>query len=229
MGKAFAGHVKIKVISASSSSSWPAETSWDDLLVVVYNGKDFPGPGNSFIARYLQDRSQSATVLPVAIDRATRKPPEAAAAFKALEYDAAARGPTGRLVNRVGGMLGLRVQNRESKIFISYRATDGTAIANQLHDHLISLGHNAFLDEAKEIDGETRIVPGSRIQNQIDEALGQSNFLLLIDTPSAPDSKWIMHEVETAESLLLPILPVCFREKRDSKQGPSVPSRKFVA
>jgi hypothetical protein len=220
MGKAFAGHVKVKVISASSSSSWPAEASWDDLLVVVYNGKDFPAAGNSFIARYLKDRSQSATVLPIAIDRATRKPPEAAAEFKALEYDAAAKGPTGRLVNRIGGMLGLRVQNRESKIFISYRATDGTAIANQLHDHLISLGHNAFLDEAKEIDGETRVVPGSRIQNQIDEALGQSNFVLLIDTPSAPDSKWIMHEVETAESLLLPILPVCFREKRDPKQGP---------
>jgi hypothetical protein len=65
---------------------------------------------------------------------------------------------------------------------------------------LISIGHEAFLDEAKEIDGETRIVPGSRIQNEIDEALEQSNFVLLIDTPSAPESKSTMHEVETAES-----------------------------
>jgi hypothetical protein len=220
LGKAFAGHVKVGLIAASSSSSWPAEASWDDLLIVIYNGKEFPATGNSFIAQYLKERSQSAILLPVAIDRAVRKPPDAAAEFKALEYDHAAEGPTGRLANRVGGMLGLRVQGRDSKIFISYRASDGAAIATQLHGHLVSLGHNAFLDEAKEIDGETKIIPGSPVQKQIDEALKQSNFVLLIDTPSAPDSKWIMHEVETADSLLLPILPICFREKGDPKQGP---------
>ena len=220
MGDAFAGHVKVGLIAASSSSSWPAEASWDDLLIVMYNGKGFPAAGNSFIGRYLKERSRSATVLPVAIDGAARKPPDAAAEFKALEYDAAAEGPTGRLANRVGGMLGLRIQSRDSKIFISYRATDGAAIATQLYDHFVGLGHHVFLDEAKEIDGETKIIPGSRVQTQIDDALGQSNFVLLIDTPSAPDSKWIVHEVETADSLLLPILPICFREKSDPKQGP---------
>jgi hypothetical protein len=50
--------------------------------------------------------------------------------------------------------------------------------------------------------------------------LDKSNLVLLIDTPSAPDSKWITHEVDTAGSLLLPILPICFRDKRDSKRGP---------
>jgi len=220
LGDAFTGFVKVGLIAASSSSSWPAEASWDDLLIVVYNGKEFPAAGNSFITQYLKERSPSATVLPVAIEAAARKPPDAAAEFKALEYDAAAEGPTGRLANRVGGMLGLRVQSRDSKIFISYRATDGAAIATQLHNHLVGLGHHVFLDEAKEIDGETRIIPGSRVQTQIDDALGQSNCVLLIDTPSAPDSRWIMREVETAESLLLPILPICFRDKGDPKQGP---------
>ena len=46
---------------------------------------------------------------------------------------------------------------------------------------------------------ETKILPGSPVQKEIDEALDKSNLLLLIDTPSAPGSKWIMHEVETAE------------------------------
>jgi hypothetical protein len=124
------------------------------------------------------------------------------------------------LVNRVGAMLGLLVQGRDCRIFISYRASDGGAIATQLEGHLKSLGHNVFLDEAKEIDGQTKILPGSPVQMEIDEALNKSNLVLLIDTPSAPGSKWIMHEVETADSLLLPILPICFRKKSDPKKGP---------
>lgn len=196
--KAFADNIKVGLIAATSSSLWPAAVDWDDLLIVMYNSKEFPPAGNAFIERYLQERSKSA-VLPVAVDASVRKPPDAAAAFKALEYDDAAKGSSGRLVNRVGGMLGLRVQARACKIFISYRAIDGTAIATQLHDHLASLGHEVFLDEVKEIDGETKILPGSAVQSQIDEALEKSNFVLLIDTPSAPGSKWIMHEVDTAE------------------------------
>jgi TIR domain len=207
--EAFANHVKVALIAASSSSSWPAEISWD-----------FPATGTAFITQYLKERSPSAVLLPVAIDPATQTPPTAVAAIKALEYDRAAKGPKGRLVNRVGGMLGLRVQGRDSKIFISYRARDGSVIAEQLYAHLISLGHSPFLDKAEELDGETKIIPGSPVQKQIDDALDRSNLVLLIDTPSAPDSRWIMHEVETADSLLLPILPICFRAKDDSKRGP---------
>jgi hypothetical protein len=222
--KAFSDHVKVRLIPASSHASWPADVAWDDLLIVMFNSKGFPGAGNSFITKYLELRSDSAILLPVAIDTAFKKPPGAAAAIKALEYDRSAKGPSGRLVNRVGGMLGLRVQGRDSKIFISYRAIDGAAIAKQLHAHLESMGHRAFLDDAKEFDGETKILPGSPVQRQIDEALEKANLVLLIDTPSAPTSIWIKHEVDTADALLLPILPVCFRDKGDKKVGPRFPS-----
>jgi hypothetical protein len=217
---AFANHIKVALIAASSSSPWPADIFWDDLLLVIYSDKNFPATGNAFITQYLKARSPSAILLPVALDPAATTPPAAAAAIKALEYDHAAKGPKGRLVNRVGGMLGLRVQGRDSKIFISYRAKDGAAIAEQLYAHLISLGHRPFLDKAEELDGETKIIPGSPVQKQIDDALDKSNLVLLIDTPSAPDSRWIMHEVETADSFLLPILPICFRAMDDSKRGP---------
>jgi hypothetical protein len=143
--KAFANSVKVGLIGASSSSSWPGDVSWDDLLIVMYGGKDFPAKGNAFIDRYLKKRGSSAILLPVAVDLSVKKPPKAAAAIKALQYDPSARGPKGRLVNRVGGMLGLLVHGRDAKIFISYRASDGTAIAKQLHDHLVNLGHNVFL------------------------------------------------------------------------------------
>jgi hypothetical protein len=222
--KAFTDHVKVAVMAASSPSSWPTDVSWDDLLIVMFDGKKFPDAGNLFIRNFLEKRPHSAILLPVAINPTSKKPPEAAAAIKALKYDRAARGPKGRLANRVGGMLGLLVQGRDTNIFISYRETDGSTIAKQLHTHLVSLGHRAYLDEAIEFDGEPSILPGSPVQKQIDEALEKANLVLLIDTPSAPASPWIKHEVDTADALLLPILPLCFRDKGDRKVGPRFPS-----
>jgi len=222
--KAFRDHINVRLVPASSSSAWPKEVSWDDLLIVIYKGKAFPAAGNMFITKYLRERSDTAMLLPVAVDPKSRTPPEAAAAIKALQYDDASKGPSGRLANRVGGMLGLRLQGRDGKIFISYRATDGTAIAEQLHAHLKSLGYSPFLDVAREIDGETTILPGSPVQKQLDEALANANLVLLIDTPSAPASRWIKHEVETADAILLPILPIVFRDTSDPKPGPRFPS-----
>lgn len=217
---AFVGQVDVRVIAASAAPAWPGDPAWDDLLVILYRSDVFPSSGNQFIADYVARRADAALLLPVATDAAFRKPPGAAAGIKALEYNAAAPGPDGRLVNRAGGMLGLRVQGRDTKIFISYRASDGAKIATQLHDYLIASGHRAYLDEAKEIDGETAILPGSDVQKQIDEALKGANLLLLIDTPDAPASRWIKHEVDTADSLLLPTLPICFRAADDPRQGP---------
>lgn len=117
-------------------------------------------------------------------------------------------------------MLGLRLQQRENEVFISYRASDGTEIAKQLEQHLVSLGYPVWRDEAREMDGETKILPGSDVQNQIDEALEGASIVLLLDTPAAPHSIWIKHEVDTANGMLLPILPLCFRSNADPKKGP---------
>lgn len=217
---AFSDRISVEVMQAAADSPWPADPAWDDLLVILYDGKDFPETGNLFITKYVEQRPHSAMLLPVSIDPASRKPPRAAASIKALEYDDTAKGADGRLVNRVGAMLGLRIQGRDSKIFISYRASDGTAIAQQLHSHLASLGHQPFLDEAKEIDGETKILPGTPVQEQIDEALSAANLVLLIDTPAAPASPWIKHEIDTANALLLPILPIVFRDGGDRRLVP---------
>jgi len=218
--KAFAGNVEVLLVAAETDTTWPGAPSWDDLLIVIFNGNAFPAPGNRLIESYLQQRPDIAQLLPVAIDPASRKPPEAAAAIKALSYEASISNPTAALVTRAGGMLGLRLQGRDSKLFISYRAKDGTTIAKQIYNYLVTLGHRPFLDEAKEFDGDTKILPGQPVQKEIDEALKNANLVLLIDTPSAPDSPWIKHEVDTADALLLPILPVCFRDARDSRRGP---------
>lgn len=111
------------------------------------------------------------------------------------------------------------MQGRHTKLFISYRSADGSAIAEQLNEHLRGIGYQTFLDQAKEFDGEPTILPGSPVQKEIDHALSTASIVLLVDTPKAHESKWIRHEVDTAGGLLLPVLPVCFRDKSDSKKG----------
>jgi hypothetical protein len=222
--RAFSDRVAVDLAAAAGATSWSLEPSWDDLLVVVFDATEFPASGKAFIERYVTQRPETGMILPVAMDEHASKPPGAASAIKALRYDAAAEGPSGKCTNRVGGMLGLRVQGRDCRIFISYRAVDGSKIAKQIHSHLTSLGHRAYLDEAKEFDGEPNIRPGSPVQSEIDAALDRANLVLLVDTPAAPNSEWIKHEVNTADGLLLPILPLCFREKSDKKIGPRFPS-----
>ena len=90
----------------------------------------------------------------------------------------------------------------------------------QLEEHLTSIGYPVWRDEAKEIDGETKILPGSPVQNEIDDALAKASIMLLVDTPDAPHSRWIAHEVDTANGMLLPVLPLCFRPSDDRKKGP---------
>jgi hypothetical protein len=82
------------------------------------------------------------------------------------------------------------------------------------------LGFSPWLDEAIELDGHSAILPGSPVQAQIDSALANASLVLLLDTPSAPQSIWIKHEVDTADAMLIPILPICFRNSEDSRQGP---------
>ncbi|WP_454774738.1 toll/interleukin-1 receptor domain-containing protein [Janthinobacterium tructae] len=216
----FYKNITIEMVDAASAKVWPSVASWDDLLLVVYQGGNFPAEGNRFIEKFIAERGDKALILPVAVDVSAPQPPQAAAMIKALPYDIAAKGIDGRLVSRTGGMLGLRLQARESKIFISYRAVDGSKIAKQLHSHLESLGYIPWLDEAIELDGHTAILPGSPVQAQIDSALETASLVLLLDTPSAPQSIWIRHEVDTADAMLVPILPVCFRNADDSKIGP---------
>ena len=217
---AYAGRVESMLFPASSPAAWGTDLSWDDLLIVLFDRLDFPDAGQQFIQAYQIRSAQRGMVLPVAIEQGYQKPPLPVEGIKALIYDTDAKGPKGRLMRRVGAMLGLQVQSREKRVFISYRTKDGSAIADQLYGHLKTLGYEPWQDQARELDGDPKILPGSPVQKEIDDALEQANLVLLVDTPSAPHSEWIKHEVDTAHSLLLPVLPLCFREASDPKKIP---------
>jgi hypothetical protein len=107
---AFAGHVEVAQVNAESATAWPGSSvTWDDLLIVIFDASPFPDAGIRFISEYQNQRGENAMVLPVAIDPASQKPPKPAEGIKALLYDGTAAGERGRLANRTGGMLGLRV------------------------------------------------------------------------------------------------------------------------
>lgn len=216
---AFSGQVDVTTAAAMSATPSIGTPSWDDLLLVVFNTSPFPDNGNTFIREHLRVRHHGAGILPVATDISTARPPREADAIKSIVY-ADTEESRKLLVNRIGAMIGLRWQGRDSNIFISYREKDGKEIAQQLNAYLLSLGHRPFLDQAREFDGLPRILPGSPVQKEIDQALDAASLVLLIDTPSAAESIWIRHEIETADSLMLPILPLVFRNADDGKKGP---------
>lgn len=219
LSAAFNDATELVLVAAESPSASTPATSWDDLLLVLFDGQAFPDAGRSFIEEYVSIRPRGAAILPVALDAAHSRPPAEAESIKAFVYEASEASQS-QLVSRVGAMLGLRWQGRDSNLFISYRAKDGKEIARQIYDHLVALGHRPFLDDAREFDDLPHILPGSPVQKEIDEALDNASLVLLVDTPLAPDSIWIKHEVDTADSLLLPILPLCFRAPTERKKGP---------
>lgn len=214
---AFEGLRPIEIVSAESGADLRVE-AWDDLLLVLFTRREFPAAGKALIAAFLAAADHRPWVLPIAVDPDRPSPPEPISGLKAIPFDPRARGPRGRVANRVGAILGLRLRRAEYEIFISYRAADGTEIAHQLHALLAGHGFKTFLDEAREVDGEGRIQGGEPVQGVIEEHVLRADMVLLIDTPQAPKSDWIRVEIDAANAAMVPVLPICFR--RGDKRGP---------
>jgi hypothetical protein len=213
--KAYLKSINVVLREDIATTDWPDPPSWDDLLVLMYDEAAYPDSAKEFINKYRAERSEAAPILPVAISTAHPKPPRPADGIKAIQFDRDSPGPNGRISRRVGAMLGLRLQGRDTEIFISHKSTDGAKLAAQLYDHLKGLGLRPWLDVAKDYDGEALILSGEAVQNEINEALERASLLLLLDTPGALSSKWIKHEIDTANGMLLPILPISFRAEDD--------------
>lgn len=220
IARAFSDAVDVTIIAADAPPKRLPDSCWDDLLVVFFKDTSFPSTGCEYVANYLKARNDAGRVLPIATGTSSRVPPEPISSLKALQYGPDSAGVNGRIVHRVGAMLNLRLQGRDAKIFLSHRASDGAKIAAQLHRHMVEVGYRPWLDEAKDIDDDTMILPGTPVQNEIDKALAEASLVLLLDTPAAPQSRWIKHEIDSADGLLVPILPICFRSSSDKKIGP---------
>jgi hypothetical protein len=194
----------------ASGVTWDRAVEWDDLLIVVYKSSAFPDASN-YIQAYLDAHKVSAPVIPVSTDAANRRPPDPISGIKAVEYD---RGPEAarRIVKAAGVFLALALNPTRQKIFISYRASDGAALANAIHDRLKAAGFLPWLDEAND-----NLQPADDVQTIIRDNIDSAGMLLVVDTPDAPVSKWVKIEIDLAIGQLLTVLPVVAGGERNSR------------
>ena len=200
-----------EVLGAGAAWAGPAE--WDDVLVVVYRTGALPPGAVNYIKAFAEahrvsdpqtgEERMAGAFVPIALDAANRKPPEPISGIKALVYHRSDAGSKQSLVRDVGVYVGLELRPREQKVFVSYRAADGTALANGLYARLKEAGYPAWLDDA---DGN--LATGSDVQRVIHERLREAALVVLLDTPQARESKWLFTEVRLAIAELVPVLPV---------------------
>lgn len=85
----------------------------------------------------------------------------------------------------------LGLTEKERKVFISYRRSDGLGMADQLFDALSRRGFTVFMDLYD-------IESGRDVQMEITEYLEDIAFVLVIESPEAHYSKWIYKEMNYA-------------------------------
>lgn len=97
----------------------------------------------------------------------------------------------------------LGIEDRQRRVFISHRRTDGLLMAEQLHDELSHCRFKPFVDRFA-------IAPGEDVQTTIADALEGFAFLLLLESPDASDSEWVFYEVQYALSHYMGLCIVTF-------------------
>jgi hypothetical protein len=87
------------------------------------------------------------------------------------------------------------------RVFISYRRSDGQALADQLFDELNRRNFEVFLDRF-------RIDPGVHVQDRIVEELAHKSMVVLVETKDLPQSFWVAEELSYALVNRLGVLAV---------------------
>ena len=105
-------------------------------------------------------------------------------------------------------MLGL--VEKERKIFISYRRSETSALAVQLHTELVQRRFDVFLDRFA-------VPPGVDFQRRLDEDLGDKAYVLLLESPELRNSRWVEHEILYAHARRIEILALTLPGVRSSQ------------
>jgi hypothetical protein len=195
----------IAIFSECDVLTWPKDPAWDDLIILLFGSAELLEGTKQFLSKEIRFENRERPVLPISCG-VRQIPPAPLDCFKALPLDFP------RIKRRTGAILGMCLRNRDQTIFISYRASDGTRLAVQLESFLKSKGYQIWRDEARDdYDGEGFIPGGRDVQEVIEERLGKADLILLIDTPQSADSKWIKLEIDLANGLLIPVVPILLR------------------
>ena len=110
-------------------------------------------------------------------------------------------------------MLGLVDQER--KLFLSYRQTESTPMAVQLHTELVRNRFDVFLDRFA-------LAPGEDFQKRLDEDLGDKAFVVLMESADLQKSAWVQHEIAYAHSHRIDILAITLPGVARSQLVPAI-------
>lgn len=124
--------------------------------------------------------------------------------------------PAGSGPERVAGhvLRLLGIVEDERRVFLSYRRTDGSALAHQLRHALIDAGWDVFLDRFS-------VPPAVPFQDRLFRDLSDKGFILLLETPDAAASSWVEHEVTFAHTHRLGVMSLAVP---DTAPGELVPA-----
>jgi len=190
--------------------------NWDDILLVFYD-KDCVV--NTKIRKVIKLYQEDNIVIPVNIsdDSPPPEPVSGIKAFKASDYTNF-NDTSKQFLIRVQALLGVKLRNPESKIFISYKSSDGKEIAKEIEVFLKVNGFDVYMDEAKgDYDGQGKLASGVDVQKELQKNLKDASMVLLLDTPKASESFWIKEEINWAIGNLIPVLPIIIEHK--NKKG----------
>lgn len=88
-------------------------------------------------------------------------------------------------------MEGLRLLRKSRRVFISYKRSEATGVAQQLFEALTQAGFDPFMDCYS-------IRPAENFQDELHHRLTDSDVLIQLHTPSFYESKWCGEEIEIA-------------------------------
>ena len=101
------------------------------------------------------------------------------------------------VANSILEILGLIEAQR--RVFLSYRRTETSEMAEQLHTALVQRRFDVFLDRFS-------VEPGADFQRRLEEDLSDKAFLLLLESNQLQESKWVRHEIAYAHARRIQIL-----------------------
>lgn len=95
----------------------------------------------------------------------------------------------------------LRLMRKNRKLFISYRRTDSSKIANQLFDALIRCNYDVFLDAYS-------IRAAENFQEELHHRLSDCDVLIQLYTVGFKDSEWCKQEITAANQKQIGVVEV---------------------
>ena len=194
-------------ILRSHSALRTAEPDHADV-VIFFNRADpsYEAP----VLTFLQRTSQAgAKILPVAVSKDERRPPEEAGdaqSFDLVEHlrqralEPSQAGTIATVFARqVLTVLRPTLFSEPMHLFLSHRRLDGEEITAAIHRTLLGTTQRAFRDLF-----DVRV--GEDAQDVIESRLRESDAVIFLDTPKSGESPWIAKELRVALDLQLPVV-----------------------